>query len=81
MVDIDDAIASTTTVTPGKLSFGEGSGGSGTLSIANASPSSQTYAVSHVGAVATGPDPGASRRSGSACFGSARRPPRSARRA
>ena len=28
MVDIDDAIASTTTVTPGKLSFGEGSGGS-----------------------------------------------------
>ena len=55
MVDVDDAIASTTTVTPGKLSFGEGSGGSGTLSIANASSSAQTYAVSHVAALATGP--------------------------
>jgi hypothetical protein len=57
MVDIDDAIASTTTVTPGKLSFGEGTGGSGTLSIANASSSAQTYAVSHVAAVASGPNP------------------------
>ena len=55
MVDVDDAIASTTTVTPGKLSFGEGSGGSGTLSIANASSSAQTYAVSHVTALSTGP--------------------------
>ena len=57
MVDVDDAIASTTTVTPGKLSFGEGSGGSGTLSIANASSAAQTYAVSHVAALATGPNP------------------------
>src|SRR6185312_13450492 len=40
MVDIDDAIASTTTVTPGKISLGEGNGGSATLSIANASSSS-----------------------------------------
>ena len=55
MVDIDDAIASTTTVTPGKLSFGEGAGGGATLAIANASPSAQTYALSHVGAVASGP--------------------------
>ena len=55
MVDVDDAIASTTTVTPGKLSFGEGSGGSGTLSIANASSAAQTYAVSHVTALSTGP--------------------------
>ena len=55
MVDIDDAIASTTTVTPGKLSLGEGSGGSATLTIANASASAQTYALSHVTALSTGP--------------------------
>jgi minor extracellular serine protease Vpr len=57
MVDIDDAIASTTTVTPGKLSFGEGTGGAGELSIANASSTAQTYALSHVAAVASGPNP------------------------
>ena len=55
MVDIDDAIASTTTVTPGKLSLGEGSGGSATLTIANASASAQTYVLSHLGAIGTGP--------------------------
>ena len=55
MVDIDDAIASTTTVTPGKLSLGEGTGGTATLSIANSSPSTQTYVLSHLGAVGTGP--------------------------
>jgi subtilisin family serine protease len=53
MLDIDDAIASTTTVTPGKLSLGEGLGGSATLSIVNTSASTQTYALSHVGAVGT----------------------------
>ena len=55
MVDIDDAILSTTTVTPGKLSFGEGSGGAATLAIANAGSSAETYALSHVAAVASGP--------------------------
>jgi hypothetical protein len=55
MVDIDDAILSTTTVTPGKLSLGEGTGGSATLTIANASSSAQTYALSHLGAIGTGP--------------------------
>ncbi len=55
MVDIDDAILSTTTVTPGKLSLGEGSGGTATLTIANSSSSAQTYALSHLGAIGTGP--------------------------
>ena len=55
MVDIDDAILSTTTVTPGKLSLGEGTGGSATLQVANASPAAQTYALSHLAGFATGP--------------------------
>ena len=55
MVDVDDAIASTTTVTPGKISLGEGEGGSATLTIANASASAQTYVLSHQPALNTGP--------------------------
>ena len=55
MLDIDDSIASTATVTPGKLSLGEGSGGSATLSIANSSSSAQTFALSNLGAINTGP--------------------------
>ena len=35
MLDIDDAIASTTTISPGKLSLGEGMGGSRTLTLSN----------------------------------------------
>ena len=35
MLDIDDAIASKTTISPGKLSLGEGSGGSATLTVSN----------------------------------------------
>ena len=56
MVDIDDAITSTTTVTPGKLSLGEGSGGTKTLTISNASSSSKTFDLSHEAALATGPN-------------------------
>ena len=55
MVDVDDAIASTTTVTPGKVSLGEGEGGSATLTIANASSSAQTYVLSDQPALNTGP--------------------------
>ncbi len=56
MVDIDDAILSTTTVSPGKLSLGEGSGGTATLSIANSGASAETYTLSHAPALNTGPN-------------------------
>jgi hypothetical protein len=57
MVDIDDAITSTTTVSPGKLSLGEGSGAiTKTLTITNASGSSKTYDLSHEAALANGPN-------------------------
>ncbi len=55
MVDIDDAILSTTTVSPGKISLGEGSGGTATLSIANNGASAETYTLSHAPALNTGP--------------------------
>jgi minor extracellular serine protease Vpr len=55
MLDIDDAIASTTTIQPGKLSLGEGTGGSATLTLQNSGSSSVTYNLSHVGAIGTGP--------------------------
>jgi len=56
MLDIDDAIASTTTVLPGKLSLGEGTAAhSATLTVHNASGSPVTYDLSHVGAIGTGP--------------------------
>ena len=45
MVDIDDSIVSTTTVTPGKLSLGEGLGGTATLTIANNGSSDETYTL------------------------------------
>lgn len=56
MVDIDDAILSTTTITPGKISLGEGEGGTATLSIKNSSASEQTYTMSHQPALNTGPN-------------------------
>ena len=53
MLDIDDAIASKTTVSPGKLSLGEGTGGSRTLTLTNGGSSAVTYALSHVAAIST----------------------------
>jgi subtilisin family serine protease len=54
MVDIDDAIASKTTISPGKLSLGEGSGGTATLKLSNSETSPVTYDLSHVVAISTG---------------------------
>ena len=53
MVDIDDALAATTTISPGKLSIGEGTGGSATLTVRNTGSSAATYALSHVSAIST----------------------------
>ena len=55
MVDIDDAIAATTMVSPGKVSLGEGDGGEATLTISNSGTSSVTYLLGHEGAIGTGP--------------------------
>jgi subtilisin family serine protease len=57
MVDIDDAITATTTVTPAKLSLGEGTGAAATnetLTITNHGTTPVTYALSHQAALATG---------------------------
>jgi minor extracellular serine protease Vpr len=54
MVDIDDAIVSTTTILPGKLSLGEGLEHSATLTLSNSSSSAVTYDLSHVDAISTG---------------------------
>lgn len=56
MVDIDDAINSTTTVSPGKISLGEGLGGTATLTIANNGPADETYTLSHQPALNTAPN-------------------------
>jgi minor extracellular serine protease Vpr len=57
MLDIDDAINATTTIVPGKLSLGESQAGPATrtLTVTNSSNSSVSYNLSHVEAVATGP--------------------------
>ena len=54
MLDIDDAILSTATVEPSRVSLGEGTGGAATLTVSNAGPSAVTYNVSHVGGLTTG---------------------------
>ena len=56
MVDIDDAILATTTVSPGKISVGEGEAGprSQVLSIANSGASPVTYDLTSVNALSTG---------------------------
>jgi hypothetical protein len=56
MVDIDDAILSTTRVTPGKLSLGESQAGPAVreLGIANQTRNNLTYTVTHEPALATG---------------------------
>jgi minor extracellular serine protease Vpr len=58
MVDIDDAIASTTTILPGKLSLGESQAGPATrtLTLQNSAAAPVTYDLSHVEAIATGPE-------------------------
>jgi subtilisin family serine protease len=53
MVDIDDAIAADTVLTPGKISLGEGAGGTKTLSITNNSLQLRTYTLAHDRAVST----------------------------
>ena len=58
MVDIDDAILSTTTVTPGKVSLGEGSGGSAALTVTNNASGPVTYDLSYEEGVGATP-PGA----------------------
>jgi minor extracellular serine protease Vpr len=56
MVDIDDAILSTTYISPGKLSLGEGEAGPTThdITIRNQSDAPITYNVSFVNALSTG---------------------------
>jgi subtilisin family serine protease len=53
LIDIDDAIAATTMITPGKLALGEGTGGTGTLTIENSGTSDVTYDLSHSAALST----------------------------
>lgn len=55
MLDIDDAIRSATTITPAKVSLGEGSGGSATLTLRNRGSQAVTYAVGYVDGLAAGP--------------------------
>jgi hypothetical protein len=54
MLDIDDAIAATTSIAPGKLSLGEGTGGSRTLTLSNRGSAPVTYDLSDVVAISTG---------------------------
>lgn len=58
MVDVDDAILATTTVTPGKLALGESQAGpqTRTLTVANDGSSAVTYDLSHAPALSTGPN-------------------------
>jgi subtilisin family serine protease len=56
MVDIDDAIGATTTILPGKISLGEGSGGSATLTLSNSASNAVTYDLTHELAIGTGPE-------------------------
>lgn len=55
MLDIDDAIASTTTIEPGKLSLGEGQAPiTRSLRIENNAGTDVTYGLGHVAALSTG---------------------------
>ncbi len=53
MLDIDDAVAADTLVTPGKLSLGEGTGGTRQLSVTNNSDEPRTYTLAHQAAVSS----------------------------
>ncbi len=54
MVDIDDSILSTASVSPSEISLGEGTGGATTLTITNSGSSAVTYTLGHQAAVSTG---------------------------
>ena len=56
MLDIDDAILATTSITPGKIALGESVSPApvNTITIKNRGASEVTYALSHTGAIATG---------------------------
>lgn len=56
MIDIDDAIQATTSITPAKLALGESQAGpqTRTLTIRNTASSAVTYALSNVSAIGTG---------------------------
>jgi minor extracellular serine protease Vpr len=57
MLDIDDAIGATTSITPGKLALGEGTDPvTRALTVRNAESTAKTYDLSHVGALSTGPN-------------------------
>jgi len=58
MLHIDRAVLATASVTPGKLSLGESQAGpsSQTLTLTNSDSSSVTYAITHMPALATGPN-------------------------
>ena len=53
MLDIDDSITATTWLKPGKISLGEGSGGTATIQLTNNSGAAVTYDVSHEPAAGT----------------------------
>ena len=53
MLDIDDSITATTWLKPGKISLGEGNGGTETIQLTNKSGSAVTYDLSHQPAAGT----------------------------
>ena len=55
MLDVDDAILSRTTVTPSKISLGEGLGGMTMLTLRNSGAQAVTYTPSYVESLAAGP--------------------------
>ena len=56
LVQIQDAIEATSSVTPAKISLGEGNGGTQALTIRNNGATAVTYHLSNVKAVNTGPN-------------------------
>jgi subtilisin family serine protease len=54
MLDIPSAILATTAISPGKISLGEGSGGSATLTLRNSGSGPVTYDLTHEVAISTG---------------------------
>lgn len=56
LIQVADAITTTTSVTPSKLSLGEGTGGTRTLTIRNSGSTAVTYDLSNTDAVSTDPN-------------------------
>jgi len=54
MLDIPSAIEATTRISPGKISLGEGNGGTATLTVRNSGSTPVTYDLSHEVAISTG---------------------------